>query len=181
MEYHQTKIWKPLAKKMMEFDPTKRIMISPRYAGSKWAKDHAVTPQQHQKHFDYIFSELEGVVHEAAFMDGHVNFSELERFVAATHEICAKHGVSFWSNLETFDRDMPWRFPPIEWIKMKHKLEVVQPYVEKIITFEAPHFLSPYSMYPSAKGLCRRYLADLRSRGVAVSEAAWRAIGQEHD
>jgi hypothetical protein len=107
---------------------------------------------------------MEGLIDAFAFMDGHVDFRELESFVKATHEVFEKHGVAYWSNLETFDRDMPWRFPPIEWMKMKHKLEVVQPYVEKIITFEAPHFLSPYSMFPSAANLYQRYMDYIRKR-----------------
>jgi hypothetical protein len=101
---------------------------------------------------------MEGLIDTYAFMDGHVDFNELEDYVISTYEVFKKHGISFWSNLETFDRDMPWRFPPIEWMKMKHKLEVVQPYVDKVITFEAPHFLSPNSMFPSAHKLYNRYV-----------------------
>jgi hypothetical protein len=53
---------------------------------------------------------------------------------------------------------MPFRFPPIDWLKLRHKLEAVQPYVAKVITFEAAHFLSPYSMWESARALYRRYM-----------------------
>ena len=91
-------------------------------------------------------------------MDGHAAFDDLEAYVKATAEVCGKHDIAFWSNLETFDRDVGWRFPPIEWTKMRYKMEVVQPYVEKIITFEAPHFLSPLSMFPSAGKLYERYM-----------------------
>ena len=168
MRYHQSRIWKPLCKKMKQYDASKKILVSPRYAGIKYCGpgDVPVTPEQHRRHFEFIWSDMEGLIDEAAFMDGHVHFHELEAFVQATHEVCGEYGVAFWSNLETFDRDMPWSFPPIEWIKMRHKLEVVQPYVEKIVTFEAPHFLSPLSLYPSAHGLYRRYLDYLESVGV---------------
>ena len=158
MKFHQEKIWKPLIKKAKSYDSTKKILVSPRYAGIKYEPRFAINPEQHYKHFDYIFTEMEGLIDIAAFMDGHVQFSELENFVKITKKVCDKHSVSFWSNLETFDRDMPWRFPPIEWMKMRHKMEVVQPYVEKIITFEAPHFLSPLSMFPSAANLYKRYM-----------------------
>ena len=170
MRYHQTRIWKPLVRKMKMYDATKKILVSPRYAGVKFAGPGAppITPEQHYKHFDFIFAEMEGLLDAAAFMDGHVEFKELEAYVQVTRDVCRKHGVAFWSNLETFDRDMPWRFPPIAWIKMKHKLEVVQAYVEKIITFEAPHFLSPLSMFPSACGLFRRYLDYLREKGIQL-------------
>ena len=128
-------------------------MVSPRYHGKKCDAQWPVSPEVHAKHFDYILAEMNGLIDAYAFMDGHVDFKDLESYVKATYEVFQKHEVAYWSNLETFDRDMSWRFPPIEWIKMKHKLEVVQPYVEKIITFEAPHFLSPNSALPAAHGL----------------------------
>jgi Domain of unknown function (DUF4434) len=158
MQYHQTKIWKPLIQEIKKFDTNRKILVSPRYHGKKYSPATAISAEVHARHFDYILGEMEGLIDAYAFMDGHVDFCELESFVKATAEVFAKHNVSYWSNLETFDRDMPWNFPPIEWMKLKHKLNVVQPYVEKIITFEAPHFLSPYSMYPSAGNLYQRYM-----------------------
>ena len=62
-------------------------------------------------------------------MDGHVDFCDLESYVKATHDVFRKHGIAYWLNLETFDRDMPWKFRPIEWSKLRFKLETVQPYV----------------------------------------------------
>jgi len=166
MKYHMTKIWKPLAKKMKTYDAKKKILISPHYVGEKYSPNgRYISPQQHYKHFDYIFGEMDGLVDESAFMDGHTSFKNLGGYVEATSKICKKHKVDFWSNLETFDRDMPYDFPTIEWIKMRHKLEVVQPYVEKVITFEAPHFLSPYSMYPSARNLYFRYIEYIKKKG----------------
>jgi hypothetical protein len=156
--FHPEKVWKPLINKARSYDHSKKIMISPRYCGPKYDPRFIVSPEQHFRHFDYIFSQIGDILDEAAFMDGHVHFKDLESYVAPTAEVCKKYGVSFWSNLETFDRDLAWKHPPIEWIKLKHKLEVVQPYVDKIITFEAPHFLSPYSHFISARNLYRRYM-----------------------
>ena len=158
MHFHQTKIWKPLIQEIKKIDMDRKILVSPRYHGRKFNPDSPVSPEVHARHFDHILDQMEGLIDAYAFMDGHVDFDELGSFVKATHEVFERHKTAFWSNLETFDRDMPWRFPPIEWMKLKHKLEVVQPYVEKIITFEAPHFLSPYSMFPSAHNLYQRYM-----------------------
>ena len=105
---------------------------------------------------------MEGLIDYAAFMDGHVDFAELPDFMAATKEVCDKFNVKFWSNLETFDRDMPWRFPPIEWAKFRHKLEVASKYVSKVISFEVPHFMSPDSIYSSAGHLYNTYKAYLK-------------------
>ncbi len=165
MHVHPEEIWKPLCQAIRSFDRERPILISPRYHGSKCDPSWPVSPEVHAKHFDYLLSKMEGLVSAFAFMDGHVQFKDLESYVKATCEVFQKHGVAYWSNLETFDRDMPWKFPPIEWNKMRHKLEVVQPYVEKIITFEVPHFLSPNSLYPSAGRLCSRYLQYLEEKG----------------
>ncbi len=160
---HPNQIWKPLCQTIRSFDEERPIIVSPRYHGRKCDPSWAVPPDVHARHFDYLLNEMEGLISAFAFMDGHVDFRELESYVKATHEVFQKHGVAYWSNLETFDRDMPWKFPPIEWSKLRFKLETVQPYVEKIITFEAPHFLSPNSLFPSARKLherYRRYIAE---------------------
>ncbi|HJH03125.1 MAG TPA: DUF5109 domain-containing protein [Victivallis vadensis] len=63
-----------------------------------------------------------------------------------------------WSNIESFDRDMPCRFPPIKWEKFLWKLEsAAAAGITEGITFEFSHFMSPNSMYPSAAALYRRY------------------------
>ncbi len=163
MHYYQHMIWKPLILKAKSYDAAKRILISPRYAGKKYNQP-AMTPEIHVKHFRHVYDQVGELIDEAAFMDGHVDFRELPEYLEATAKLSAEYDIAFWSNLETFDRDMPWRFPPLEWQKMQFKLEAAQPWAEKIITFEAPHFLSPYSMFPSAHGLYNRYLNYLNSR-----------------
>ena len=157
LRYHQEKIWNPLARKMRAITPDKLILVSPRYCGIKYDPSCVLTPDQHKRHFEYIFNEMNGLIDIAAFMDGHVDYKDLGIFAEVTAEVCAKYGIEFWSNLETFDRDMPWRFPPIEFTKLEYKLKAVQPYASKVITFEAPHFLSSLSMFPSARNLLRCY------------------------
>ena len=164
IKFHQEKVWKPLAQKMRKDTPDKPILISPRYAGRKYEPQFAVTPELHAKHFEYLYTEMEGLIDYAAFMDGHVDFAELPDFMAATKEVCDKFNVKFWSNLETFDRDMPWRFPVIECSKLIYKLETANKYTEKIITFEAPHFLSSNSCYPAAANLKECYLEYIAER-----------------
>lgn len=157
MEHHQTRIWKPLCNKIRSFDSVRPIMVSPRYAGAKYDPRCVIPPEVHAKHFDYILNEMEGLINIYAPMDGHVHFNQLESYMSVTAELMQKYGVDFWTNLETFDRDMPWRFPPIEWAKFRHKLEVAQKYVSKVISFEVPHFMSPDSIYPSAGCLYNTY------------------------
>ncbi len=161
---HPNQIWKPLCETIRSFDKTRPIIVSPRYHGKKCDANWPVPPEVHARHFDYLLGEMDGLISAYAFMDGHVDFRDLESYVKATYDVFKKHGIAYWSNLETFDRDMPWKFPPIEWSKLRFKLETVQPYVEKIITFEAPHFLSPNSLFPSARKLHERYKCYLKEK-----------------
>ena len=158
---HPNQIWKPLCQTIRTLDTERPIIVSPRYHGAKCDPSWPVPPDVHARHFDYLLTEMEGMISAFAFMDGHVHFRDLPNYVKATAEVFQKHGIAYWSNLETFDRDMPYKFPPIEWSKLRYKLETVQPYVEKIISFELPHFLSPYSLYPSARNLHERYMRYL--------------------
>ncbi len=158
IRFYPNKIWKPLCSHIRSVDKSRPIIASPRYCGRKYFTDYPEPPDVHAKHFDYLLGDMEGLISAYAFMDGHTDFKELGDYVKATYEVFQKHGIAYWSNVETFDRDMRWKFPPIEWMKMRYKMEVVQPYVEKLITFEAPHFLSPNSQYLSARNLYRRYM-----------------------
>ena len=126
------------------------------------------TIEEHVRQWAEIFSRLEGLVNYCAFQDGTAEFLMLENFVKATAEIARQHKIELWSNLETFDRDVPIKFPPIDWRKLAYKLEVVQPYVTKIITFEFSHFLSPNSIWPSARLLYKRYREFLAQKGVRI-------------
>ena len=63
-----------------------------------------------------------------------------------------------WTNAETFDRDMPIKFLPIKWEKLLFKLDAAKRVgMEKAITFEFSHFMSPNSCYPQAHHLFARY------------------------
>ncbi len=164
MASHQTRVWKPLCQEIKKFDKTRPILVSPRYAGSKWSRERPLPPRVHKQHFEIILQEMEGLIDIYSPMDGHCAFSELEGFMEATAEVMHKYGAQYWSNLETFDRDMKYRFPPIEFAKLKFKLEIAEKYCSKIISFELPHFMSPDSCYPAAWQLYERYLAYAASR-----------------
>ncbi len=142
------------------------VLISPFIEGVKavWAyssdtsKAQGITPQQHEKEWDEIMGGIRGAVDIVAFQDGHVDFAELVDFLKINKALADKHGLACWTNSETFDRDMPIKFLPIKWEKLRLKLEAAQQAgIQKAITFEFSHFLSPNSCYPQAKGLFDRY------------------------
>ncbi|MFZ5517645.1 MAG: DUF4434 domain-containing protein [Candidatus Zhuqueibacterota bacterium] len=137
--------------------PGKSTLISPYYHGAKHNAASAISVAQHEKIWREIFREINGYIDICAFQDGHVHFHELETWMQVTRHLADEFGMTMWSNCESFDRDMPIRFLPIDWRKMKAKLVATCPYVEKIITFEFPHFMSPNSLWPSAGNLFRRY------------------------
>lgn len=144
--------------------PDKVTLISPYYHGAKVNPATAIPVSEHEKIWREIFREIAGYVDICAFQDGHVHYHELEAWTRATKAIADEAGMTIWSNCESFDRDMPIRFLPIDWRKMKSKLLATGPYVEKIITFEFSHFMSPHSIWPSARNLFDRYAEFLTTR-----------------
>jgi len=144
------------------------ILVSPFFQGRADAAlgDHSRprTAEEHRRAWSEIFGRYAGLVDYCAFQDGSADLDRLRDLTAATAEEAGRHGIRLWSNLESFDRDMPIKFPPIDWRKLAHKLDVVQPYVEKVITFEFSHFLSPNSTWESARNLYQRYLEHLDRR-----------------
>jgi hypothetical protein len=135
------------------------ILISPYVRGPKqFASDEVITLDQHEHEWDQVFSRIKDVVDIVAFQDGHVNFDDLPDYLSVNARLAQKYGITCWSNVESFDRDMPWNFPPLNWAKMRYKIEAARHAgVDKLITFEFSHFMSPNSMFPSAQMLYKRY------------------------
>ena len=100
-----------------------------------------------------------------AFQDGHVGFRELGSFLEVNRNLADRHGMECWTNTESFDRDMPIKFPPIKWEKLLFKLEAAdRAGIEHAITFEFSHFMSPQSAYEAAGHLYNRYMEYLDSQ-----------------
>lgn len=133
------------------------VLISPYPQGAKQLGENALTLDESFDHWDRVFAETSENIDICAFQDGQVHYQELPRFIEAIGELGKKHGVTIWSNLETFDRDMPIKFPPADWRYLRFKMEAASKVAEKIITFEFPHFMSPNSCYPAAHNLFDRY------------------------
>jgi hypothetical protein len=55
-------------------------------------------------------------------------------------------------------------FFPIPFDMLRRKIEIAEKHVEKCITFEFSHFLSPQSIYPSAKNLHGLYTTYYKAR-----------------
>ncbi len=134
------------------------VLMSPYVRGRKQFGDNPITPEEHERQWDQIFSILSGFVDIVAFQDGQVDFAELPTFMEINARLARKYGLHPWSNVETFERGMPINFLPIDWRNLAYKIEVAeQAQVEKLITFEFSHFMSPNSIWPSAHNLYQRY------------------------
>jgi hypothetical protein len=133
------------------------VLISPYPQGAKQMGENALTLEESFDHWDRIFAATKDSFDLCAFQDGQVHYQELPKFVNGIADLGEKHGITIWSNLESFDRDMPIKFPPADWRYLRFKLETAAEVAEKIITFEFPHFMSPHSCYPAAHNLFHRY------------------------
>jgi hypothetical protein len=133
------------------------ILISPYIKGPKQFQE-VFTIEQHASEWERVFGRIKGLVDIVAFQDGNVHYADLQEFLRVNADLARKHGLTSWSNVESFDRDMPIKFPPIGWPKLRFKIDAARAAgVDKLITFEFSHFMSPHSMYPSAHTLFRRY------------------------
>ena len=127
-------------------------------AGAALTKEDAVSIEAHEREWSQIFSGIHDVVDAVAFQDGHIDYDELDAFFSVNKKMADKYGMQCWTNAETFDRDMPIKFLPIKFDKLRLKLEAAKRCgYDKAITFEFPHFLSPQSVYGAAGNLYNRY------------------------
>lgn len=127
-------------------------------AGASLSKEEAVSVEQHEREWDEIFDGIHDVVDAVAFQDGHIDYDELDAFFSVNKRLADKYGMQCWTNAESFDRDMPIKFLPIKWDKLRLKLEAAKRAgYDRAITFEFSHFMSPQSAYPQAAHLFDRY------------------------
>jgi hypothetical protein len=135
-------------------DGKKAVMSS----SGQLTKEDAVSVQQHEKEWDEIFSGISDVVNACAFQDGHIDYDEMDAFFTVNKRLADKYHMQCWTNAESFDRDMPIRFLPIKFDKLRMKLEAAKRAgYDKAITFEFSHFMSPQSSYAQAGNLYNRY------------------------
>ncbi len=143
-------------------------LVSPYIHGIKtdqvMAGDKPISVRQHEEEWDEILSNIKEAVDIVAFQDGQVDYHELYDYLCINKKLADKHGMKCWTNIESFDRDMPIRFLPIKWEKLLLKLEAARKAgMEDAITFEFSHFMSPNSTYPQAHGLYKLYMDHFAS------------------
>lgn len=127
-------------------------------ASGKLSREDSVSLQEHENDWNEIFDGIHEYVNACAFQDGHIDYDELDAFFSVNKKLADRYGMQCWTNAESFDRDMPIRFLPIKFDKLRMKLEAAaRAGYDKAITFEFSHFLSPQSSYLQAGHLYNRY------------------------
>ncbi|MFY7899411.1 MAG: DUF4434 domain-containing protein [Chitinophagaceae bacterium] len=127
-------------------------------ASSNINKEQAISLQEHETEWNEIFSGIANSINAVAFQDGHIDYSELHDFFTINKQLADKYNLQCWTNAESFDRDMPIKFFPIKFEKLRLKLEAAaKAGYDKAITFEFSHFMSPQSAYIQAHHLYNRY------------------------
>ncbi len=136
--------------------PEKKVLVSPFFRSAVTSAE-PFTPERTAEEWDYIWEKCGKDIDFCAFQDGTAPLDELAAYVSAVKTVCDKHGIALWSNVETFERDVRRLYYPIPFDQLKRRIKAVEGIVEKLITFEFSHFLSPQSIYLSARNLNRLY------------------------
>ncbi|MBQ8292162.1 MAG: DUF4434 domain-containing protein [Clostridia bacterium] len=137
--------------------PEKSVMISPFYQGRGLNDGAVFSPERTVDEWNNIWEKSGKDIDICAFQDGTASLDEYEGYLAAMKKLCKAHNIRFWTNVETFERDVRRMYYPIPFDVLRKKLAIAEGYVEKSITFEFSHFLSPQSIYPSARNLNTLY------------------------
>lgn len=157
-EMHQVELVTAAGGHAKSLTPELPTLISPYIAGVKANDQRTISLAKHEDEWALAFDKLKTSIDIIAFQDGHVDYLDLPEYLTLHTKLARAADMQCWSNVESFDRDMPIKFPPIDWRKMEFKMDAArEAAVDKLITFEFSHFMSPNSCYPSAKHLFNRY------------------------
>ena len=127
-------------------------------SSGRLTKAESISVETHEREWNEIFDGIHDVVDACAFQDGHIDYDELDAFFSVNKKLADKYGMQCWTNAESFDRDMPIKFFPIKFDKLRLKLEAANRAGYDIaITFEFSHFMIPQSAYLQAGHLYDRY------------------------
>ena len=137
--------------------PEKKVFISPFFISKVFDSQFVLSPERTFEEWDKIWENCGKDIDICAFQDGTVGLDEYKEYFSMAKRVCEKHKIELWSNIETFERDVRSMFFPISFDVLREKIEIAQPIVKKLITFEFSHFLSPQSTFPSARNLNKIY------------------------
>lgn len=164
---NMSRIYADVGKHAKDVSGNLTTMVSPYIHGVKtdqvMSGDKPLSVKEHEEEWSEILSNVKGAVDILAFQDGQVDYHELYDYLVINKKLADEFNMKCWTNIESFDRDMPIRFLPIKWEKLLFKLDAARrAEMEDAITFEFSHFMSPNSTYLQAKHLYDRYREHFR-------------------
>jgi hypothetical protein len=145
-----------LAALCKEKSPDKLVLISTFFRGMNLYSE-SLDPLRTAREWDNILENCGKNVDICAFQDGTTHLEDYSTYLAEIKKVMDKHNIALWANVETFERDVRSMFFPIPFDVLRRKIKIASEYVEKCITFEFSHFLSPQSIFPSAHNLNALY------------------------
>ena len=90
--------------------------------------------------------------------DTGINDLDCASFYQSCQRIAQSHGIKCWGNAETYDAQMPMRLYSTDFDHLRLKLSAARVAgLEKVITYEFSHFMSPQSVCQSGSCLLNRY------------------------
>ncbi len=154
--FHFREIYQALSEEAKTLTPDKPVLISPYFPSRKIYGSEMLSPDEFA---DNWLKMLKGIttINIAAFQDGTAPLEELDAYLARARDVMHALKIELWNNVETFSREMPMKFPPLDFRELHAKLRVSKSFASKNITFEFSHFMSPHSCYLAARNLFRRY------------------------
>lgn len=155
--YNIERIAKNLSYMCKEKTPEKEVLLSPFFC-HETSFHTPFTPERFYDEWEGIFEGLSGTVDICAYQDGSAPLYYMTEYFKAAKKLCDQYKIRLWANTETFERDVRKMYFPIPFELLKTKIKLLEPYVERYMTFEFSHFLSPQSIFPSARNLHRMYV-----------------------
>lgn len=148
--YNISYLMRDAGKLCKEKSPDKKVLISPFFPSY-------MSPERVAQEWDNIWKVCGEYIDICAFQDGTANFGNYTTLLSQMKKVAKKHNISLWANVETFERDVRNMYFPIHFDVLRKKIEIAEEFVDNFITFEFSHFLSPQSIFPSARNLNNLY------------------------
>ena len=105
-------------------------------SSGRLTKAESISVETHEREWNEIFDGIHDVVDLCAFKTGISIMTNSMRF-SVNKKLADKYGMQCWTNAESFDRDMPIKFFPITFDRLRLKLEAAKrASYDKAITFE---------------------------------------------
>lgn len=153
---HFRELYRELSEHAKTLAPHLPVLISPFYPTRKIYGEKALPPARFADSWRQMLHGITTIDY-AAFQDGTATLEELDAYLAQAKAVMEESGIRLWNNVETFTRDMPIKFPPIDFRELREKLLITTRHAAKNITFEFSHFMSPNSCFAAARNLYARY------------------------